>query len=99
MVVLYFAASVNLMANRHGLIVDVRTTHATGRAKRETAEAMIQAAARGRRAYRGAVRLDQGGRRAAQDRHRGIPRVGWMVTLTAAGCNLVRLPRLLAKAA
>ena len=38
------------MENRHGLTIDIRTTHATGRAERETAEAMIQAAARGRRA-------------------------------------------------
>jgi transposase len=37
-----------LIENRHGLIVDVRTTHATGRAEREAAETMIQAAARGR---------------------------------------------------
>ena len=36
-----------LIENRHGLIVDVRTTHATGRAEREAAEAMIQVRARG----------------------------------------------------
>jgi len=30
-----------LIENRHGLIVDVRTTHATGRAEREAAEVMI----------------------------------------------------------
>ena len=42
-----------LIENRHGLIVDARTTHATGRAERETAEAMIQAATRGRRATLG----------------------------------------------
>jgi IS5 family transposase len=29
-------------------------------------------------------------------RHRGIARVGWMFTLTAAACNLIRLPKLLA---
>ncbi len=29
-------------------------------------------------------------------RHRGTDRVGWMFTLTAAACNLVRLPKLLA---
>jgi hypothetical protein len=29
-------------------------------------------------------------------RHRGTARVGWMLTLTAAACNLARLPRLLA---
>ncbi len=32
-------------------------------------------------------------------RHRGLARVGWMVTLTAAACNLVRLPKLLANGA
>jgi hypothetical protein len=31
-------------------------------------------------------------------RHRGTDRVGWMFTLTAAACNLVRLPELLAAA-
>jgi IS5 family transposase len=30
-----------------------------------------------------------------QTRHRGTARVGWMVTLTAAACNLIRLPKLL----
>ncbi len=44
----------SLMENRHGLIVDIRTTHATGRAEREAAEAMIQTAARGRRVSLGA---------------------------------------------
>jgi Transposase DDE domain len=143
-----------LMENRHGLIVDVRTTHATGRAEREAAEAMIQTAARGRRATLGAdkaydpaehiarlraigvtphVAQHTSGRRSAIDgrttrhagyaisqrmhkrieepfgwiktaaglrktRHRGLPRVGWVVTLTAAACNLVRLPKLLAGA-
>ena len=28
-------------------------------------------------------------------RHRGTDRVGWMFTLTAAACNLIRLPKLL----
>ena len=28
-------------------------------------------------------------------RHRGTERVGWMFTLTAAACNLIRLPKLL----
>ena len=32
-------------------------------------------------------------------RHRGLSRVGWVVTLTAAACNLVRLPELLENAA
>jgi hypothetical protein len=31
-------------------------------------------------------------------RHRGTDRVNWMFTLTAAACNLVRLPKLLAAA-
>ena len=31
-----------------------------------------------------------------ETRHRGTDRVGWMFTLTAAACNLVRLPKLLA---
>jgi transposase len=31
-------------------------------------------------------------------RHRGTARVGWLFTLTAAACNLVRLPKLLAEA-
>jgi transposase len=31
-------------------------------------------------------------------RHRGTGRVGWMFTLTAAACNLIRLPKLLAAA-
>lgn len=43
-----------LIENRHGLIVDVRTTHATGRAEREAAEAIIQAATQGRRVTLGA---------------------------------------------
>jgi hypothetical protein len=144
-----------LIENRHGLIVDVRTTHATGRAEREAAEAMIKAAARGRRSTLGAdkaydaaehiaalraigvtphVAQNTSGRRSAIDgrttrhagygvsqrlrkrieepfgwikavaglrktRHRGLARVGWVVTLTAAACNLVRLPKLMAGAA
>ena len=28
-------------------------------------------------------------------RHRGTDRVGWLFTLTAAACNLIRLPKLL----
>ena len=145
----------SLMENRHGLIVDIRTTHATGRAEREAAEAMIRAAAHGRRVTLGAdkaydaaehiarlravgvtthVAQNTSGRRSAIDgrttrhagyavsqrlrkrieepfgwiksaaglrktRHRGRARVGWMVTLTAAACNLIRLPKLLASPA
>ncbi|MEQ8357072.1 MAG: transposase, partial [Kiloniellaceae bacterium] len=31
----------------------------------------------------------------AKTRHRGLDRVGWMFTLTATACNLVRIPKLL----
>lgn len=34
----------------------------------------------------------------AKTRHRGLDRVRWMFTLTAAACNLIRLPKLLAEA-
>jgi transposase len=140
-----------LIENRNGLIVDVRTTHATGRAEREAAEAMVAGAARGRRVTLGAdkaydaaehvanlraigvtphVAQNLSGRRSAIDgrttrhpgyaisqrirkrieepfgwikataglrktRHRGLGRVGWIVTLTAAAANLIRLPKLL----
>jgi transposase len=143
-----------LIENRHGLIVDARTTHATGRAERETAEAMIQAVTRACRATLGSdkaydaaehvarlraigvtphVAQHNSGRRSAIDgrttrhagyqvsqrlrkrieepfgwiksvaglrktRHRGLARVGWTFTLTAAASNLVRLPKLLAGA-
>ncbi|MGI4811677.1 MAG: IS5 family transposase, partial [Janthinobacterium lividum] len=144
-----------LIENRNGLIVDVRTTHATGRAEREAAEAMIAAASRGRRATLGAdkaydaaqhvaalraigvtphVAQNISGRCSAIDgrttrhagyaisqrvrkrieepfgwikaaaglrktRHRGLARVGWVITLTAVACNLVRLPKILASVA
>jgi hypothetical protein len=41
----------------------------------------------------------RGRNRRRKTRHRGLPRVGWMVTLTAAACNLMRLPKLLMAAA
>jgi hypothetical protein len=137
-----------LIENRHGLIVDVRTTHATGRAEREAAEAMIQATPGADKAYDAVehianlraigvtphVAQNTSRRRSAIDgrttrhagngisqrlrkrieeplgwiksaaglrktRHRGLPWVGGIVTLTAAACNLVRLPKLLAGAA
>jgi transposase len=144
-----------LIENRHGLIVDTRTTHATGRAEREAAEDMIAAKPRTRRCSLGAdkaydtaehvarlralgvtphVAQNTAGRRSAIDgrttrhpgyaisqrlrkrieepfgwikaaaglrktRHRGLKRVGWMVTLTVAACNLVRLPKLMAATA
>ena len=34
----------------------------------------------------------------AKTRHRGLDRVGWMFTFTAAAYNLVRVPKLLAEA-
>ena len=34
----------------------------------------------------------------AKTRHRGLDRVGWVFTLTAAACNFVRPPKLLAEA-
>ena len=144
-----------LIENRHGLIVDVRTTHATGRAERQTAEAMLAKPARGGRITVGSdkaydtaehvanlramgvtphVAQNLSGRRSAIDgrttrhpgyaisqrirkrieepfgwikataglrktRHRGLSRVGWIVTLTATAANLVRLPKLLGAAA
>lgn len=140
-----------LIENRNGLIVDVRTTHATGRAEREAAVAMVAAAAHGRHVTLGAdkaydaaehvahlraigvtphVAQNLSGRRSAIDgrttrhpgyaisqrirkrieepfgwikataglrktRHRGLGRVGWIVTLTATAANLIRLPTLL----
>ncbi len=140
-----------LIENRNGLIVDVRTTHATGRAEREAAEVMIAAAGHGRRVTLGAdkaydaaehvanlraigvtphVAQNLAGRRSAiegrttrhpgyaisqrirkrieepfgwikatsglrKTRHRGLERVGWVVTLTATAANLIRLPKLL----
>lgn len=141
-----------LIENRHGLILDVRTTHATGRAEQEAAEAMIRAATRGRRATPGVDKAYDAAEHIARlraigvtpqvaqntsrcrfaidgrttrhagyavsqrlckrieepfgwiktaaglrkTRHRGLARVGWVVSLTAAACNLVRLPKLLA---
>jgi len=35
----------------------------------------------------------------AKSRYRGRDRVGWLFTLSAAACNLVRLPKLFAGAA
>ena len=42
----------------------------------------------------GRVAAPVGGLR--KTRHRGRAQVGWLFTLTAAACNLVRLPKLLA---
>jgi IS5 family transposase len=43
----------------------------------------------------GWMKAGAGGRKA---RHRGLDRVGWRVTLTAAAYNLVRLPKLIGAA-
>ncbi len=40
-----------------------------------------------------------GGQRKTRYRYRGTPLVGWMVTLSAAAYNLIRLPKLLSAAA
>lgn len=143
-----------LMENRHGLVVDVRLTPATGTAEREAAVAMVKAIPGCHRITVGAdkaydsqdfvaemrtlgaaphVAQNTTNRRSAIDgrttrhpgyaislrirkrieesfawikttagfrktRHKGTARVGWMFTLTAAACNLVRLPKLLAAA-
>lgn len=54
------------------MIVDVRTAHATGRAEREAAEAMIQAAARGRRATLAADKAHDAAKHVAQLRAIGV---------------------------
>ena len=139
-----------LMENRSGLVLDTETTHATGTAEREAAEAMVGELAGGRitlgsdKAYdvashvaalrgmqvtphgaqntarRSAIdqrttrhpgyALSQRARKRIEEafgwikctgglrktRHRGLDRVGWTFTLTAAAYNLVRIPKLLA---
>jgi len=105
-----------LIENRQGLIVDVRTTHATGRRSDDcgshastTGDARQLTVARpGMRVTRSASSLRKrieeplGWIKTAaglrKTRHWGLARVGWVVTLTAAACNLVRLPKLLANA-
>lgn len=143
-----------LMENRHGLVVDAATTHATGTAERETALDLLD-----RRGGRSPITVgadrnydtqgfvaecramkvvphvarNTSGRCSAIDRRttrhpgyavsqvirkrieevfgwaktvggqgqtrfRGLPRVGFAFTLTAAAYNLIRLPKLLAPA-
>lgn len=70
-----------LIGNRHGLIVDVRTTHATGRAEREAAEATIHAVVRGRRATLGADKAYDAAEHVARLRAIGVtPRVAQHVS-------------------
>src|SRR4029077_8478150 len=61
-----------LIENRHGLIVDVRTTHATGRAEREAAEALVAAAARGRRVTLGSDKAYDAAEHVANLRAMGV---------------------------
>ena len=140
-----------LMENRNGLVVDTETTHATGTAEREAAEAMAgdvagsgritlgsdkafdvaehvaklrgmhvtphvaqndtnrSSAIDGRTTRHPGYALSQRIRKRIEEafgwikvpgglrktRHRGLERVGWTFTFTAAAYNLIRLPKLL----
>jgi transposase len=140
-----------LMENRNGLVVDTETTHATGTAEREAAEAMVgdlpgcgrltlgadkafdvaehvaswremnvtphvaqnttnrSSAIDGRTTRHPGYALSQRIRKRIEEafgwikvpgglrktRHRGLERVGWGFTLTAAAYNLIRIPKLL----
>ena len=88
-----------LTKNRRRLIAGVRTTPATGRAGCEMAKMTMMPATR----TPGSARHGQGWIGAAagprKTRHHGLARVGRMVTLTAAACNRVRLPKQVANAA
>jgi hypothetical protein len=141
-----------LMENRNGLVVDTETTHATGTAEREAAEAMVDdvpgcgritlgadkafdvaghvawlremnvtphvaqntttraSAIVGRTTRHPGYALSQRIRKRIEEafgwikvsgglrktRHRGLERVGWSFTFTAAAYNLIRIPKLLA---
>src|SRR5215207_6275654 len=67
-------------------VIDGRTTHHPGYAVSQRIRKRIEEPF-------GWIKASAGLRKT---RHRGVPRVGWMVALTAAACNLVRLPKLLA---
>jgi len=140
-----------LMENRNGLVVDTETTHATGTAEREAAEAMVGdvagtgritlgsdeafdvaghvaslremnvtphvaqndtnrfSAIDGRTTRHPGYAMSQRTRKRIEEafgwikvpgglrktRHRGLERVGWTFTFTAAAYNLIRLPKLL----
>jgi transposase len=71
-------------ANRRSAI-DGRTTRQPGYAVSQRVRKRIEEAF-------GWIKTSAGLRKT---RHRGTDRVGWMFTLTAAACNLVRLPKLL----
>ena len=74
-------------ANRRSAI-DARTTRHPGYAVSQRVRKRIEESF-------GWIKTVGGLRKA---RHRGSARVGWMFTLTAAACNLVRLPKLLRRA-
>lgn len=140
-----------LMENRNGLVVDTETTHATGTAEREAAEAMVGDVAGCGRITLGSDRASDAAEHVARlremnvtphmaqntsnrrsaihsrttrhpgyapsqcirkrieeafgwikvpgglrkTRHRGLERVGWGFTFTAAAYNLIRIPKLL----
>jgi hypothetical protein len=75
-------------ATGHRLAIDGRPTRQPGYQASQRVRKRIEAAF-------GWIKTEGGLR---QTRHRGIARVGWMFTLTAAACNLVGLPKLLATA-
>jgi transposase len=66
--------------------IDARTTRHPGYATSQRVRKRIEEAF-------GWIKTTGGFRKT---RHRGTARVGWLFTLTAAACNLVRLPKLLA---
>jgi hypothetical protein len=68
-----------------GSAIDGRTTHHPGYDLSQRTRKRIEAAF-------GWIKTCGGLRKT---RHRGTARVAWMFTLTAAACNLIRLPRLL----
>jgi transposase len=90
-----------------GLVADLRALHVTPHVAQNTANRRSAIDARTTRHPGYAVsqrirkRIEEsfgwiktvGGLR--KTRHRGTERVGWMFTLTAAACNLIRLPQLL----
>lgn len=87
------------IANRRSAI-DGRTTRHPGYAVSQQIRKRIEAAVSSRcsvdrrpRDAFGWIKTSGGLRKA---RHRGKARVGWTFALTAAACNLIRLPKLLA---
>ena len=81
-----------LIENRHGLIADATATIADGYAEREAATLMVSAQwerASGHRRTVGATKV----------KLRGLPKVDWLFAFSSAAFNLIRLPKLLPKAA